>query len=281
MRIGCPVCWRDGALDKGIRQAHALGYTYVELDLEWPWLPEELTRNRLKAARRALKETGLAAGVHGPFPPVVHHSALIRKAAQASHAKGLEAARKVDAEYYNLHLKGEELAYKGWFEEEQTRALHRAVEKNSTAFLQEITAKGNEAGIALTLENNTSGMFAELKTLSSLLSKVPRLQFCFDIGHVIKSSPAAYKGSASFEKWFRKIGRRTLVVHLHDARIEKGRAKDHLPLGKGEVDIPPVLRKVQATPCNYLLLETFPVRNASWRATAQQNLRTLQRYLPG
>ena len=68
------------------------------------------------------------------------------------------------------------------------------------------------------------------------------------------------------ESWLSRFGGKVLVVHLHDCATVSGgfergvpsvdiRLQDHISLGRGELDIPEILKMFGS--CEYMLIETF------------------------
>ncbi len=99
--------------------------------------------------------------------------------------------------------------------------------------LEKLLGKAERLGVRLGLENRDwirqLPDIEEMGTLLDLFDGAP-VGFWFDVGHGVKFERY---GICAARDWLERFGKRLLGVHVHDVE----HFKDHLPPGKGDVDL--------------------------------------------
>jgi sugar phosphate isomerase/epimerase len=213
----------------------------VELSLDFgllhPQVMDAAFYRRMAALQR---ELGFACTVHLPFLwlDLTSLNELVRQASVESVHRAVELARPFQVETYVLHLWGSTTAQITHVitDEVMQRNLLRAVLQQADRSLAEICAFVESR--ALCVENLEALPF---DLVVSLLER-HGTSICLDVGHLAWQGGGELAFLERHREWVKEI-------HLHDAVLpspEQGKwARDHLPLGQGELDYGALLRKLE------------------------------------
>ena len=267
MKYGISVWYGDKPLEKIFEVLSNYGFDYVEIFLCYPF-PEKITENLNKLKR----EYGLDIAFHAPCSGIhlSHPRKEISDAALIIMKKCIKFASKFSPLYFNFHQSVEVET----FEFEEVRKDVFAVTLKSTKNISELCRKFN---IPVTIENNSSPFFGTPKQLKSIFKNIHDINFCFDVGHVVKTNwkirnytGCLVKEKSTINNWFKVFNRKILLVHLHDCLIENNEEpKDHLIFGNGSLDIEKICKMIKKTSCKYVTIET--IFREKWKKRALKN----------
>jgi sugar phosphate isomerase/epimerase len=212
----------------------------VELPLDFgllhPQVMDATFYHRLAALQ---KEWGFACTVHLPFLwlDLTSMNELVRQASVESVRRAVELVQPFQVETFVLHLWGSTTSQITHVitDEIVRRNLLTAVLQQADRSLAEICAFVEPR--ALCVENLEALPF----DLAVPLLERHGASICLDVGHL------AWQGGGELA-FLERHGERVREIHLHDAVPPspgqgKG-ARDHLPLGQGELDYEALLRKL-------------------------------------
>mgnify|MGYP000508525900 CR=1 FL=1 len=257
--LGAPVWYGNRPFKKTLEELHKLGLDYIEFSLDYP-LPGCMPDAEREELKQLVEEFDLKIGFHSPIDTPVAHprdelaeaSLTVLRSCMAFSASFLPRAL-----YYNCHLHPRVTTYK--LEDVRPQIKEKSLER-----CEELTRMASEFGIPACVENELVPFDKSDLTHDALSRFYPHLQFTFDIGHAIKAEvhfSKTKRGGGSHQdylkKWIDKCGQKILVVHVHDCACTGNVARDHLALGKGDLDLEEVFKLLKATTCKYLLVETF------------------------
>jgi sugar phosphate isomerase/epimerase len=260
--LGAPVWYGNRPFKRTIEELYRLGLDYFEFSLDYP-LPECMKEKEREAMKGLLEEFGLKIAFHSPLDIAVAHPR--KELADASMAI-LRRCMAFSAEfhplslYYNFHLHPKVSTY--MFEDVRAELKRKGLSR-----CDEIAKMASEFGIPVSVENDLIP-FERSDLIHEALSST-NLSFTFDIGHAIMAEvmhPSMKGGSYMdyLERWVARCGANLLVVHLHDCSLTAKR--DHLSLGRGELDFTQIFDLLKRTSCNYAVIETF------WRNTEKEEM---------
>lgn len=212
----------------------------VELTLDFGLLhPRVMDAAFYRRVAALQRELSFACTIHLPFLwlDLTSMNELVRRASVESVRRAVELAQPFQVETYVLHLWGSTTA-------QITRVITDEVLQRNllTAVLHQ--ADRSLAEICTFVEPQTLCV-ENLEALPFDLA-VPVLErhgtgICLDVGHL------AWQGGGELA-FLERHGEWVREVHLHDAvpprPDRQGRARDHLPLGQGEIDYRALLRKL-------------------------------------
>lgn len=226
---------------QAVRQlVEELNLQVVELSLDFGLLhPQVMNAAFYRRVAALQRELGFACTIHLPFLwlDLTSLNDLIRQASVESVRRAVELAEPLQVETYVLHLWGSTTAQITRIITDKVlqRNLLMAVLQQGDRSLAEICAFVEPQ--ALCIEN--------LEALPFDLV-VPLLErhgtgICLDVGHL------AWQGGGELA-FLERHGEWVREVHLHDAMLpspdQGGRARDHLPLGQGQLDYGALLHKL-------------------------------------
>ena len=257
--LGVPVWYGNRPFKKTLEELHKLELDYIEFSLDYP-LPECMPKAEREELKKLVEEFDLKIGFHSPIDtPVAHPRDEIADASLTvlRNCMAFSALFLPRALYYNCHLHPRVTTYK--LEDVRKQIKQKSLERCET-----LTRMASEFGIPACVENELVP-FDKSDLIHDALSRFyPYLQFTFDIGHAIKAEVSHAKtktGGGDYQdylkKWIDKCGQKILVVHVHDCACTGNAVRDHLSLGKGELDLDKVFKLLRSTTSNYLLVETF------------------------
>jgi sugar phosphate isomerase/epimerase len=124
--------------------------------------------------------------------------------------------------------------------------------RNFTDAMNELTPLAATRKVRLMLENappENRALLESLECFSYVMKSVPALSFHLDVGHAFIEN--RMRGVRDYLDAF---GDRLAHVHMHD---NHGKQDEHLPLGKGKIDVREVIRLLKEV--NYAGTITFEV----------------------
>ncbi len=250
--FGLPIWYGSGRIDDVLQIAYEKGFDYVEISLDYPWpeIIDEIVFNRVK---KLIKEYDFKVGIHAPWRDISLASPRenLRVASLKVYKKCISFAEKLESEYFNFHIFTKEATEY----EEVYKAVYQATKRS----IKEIVRLCNEAGVKPTLENNPTEFLGKIEEINTILHEIGNLYMCLDIGHMIvaNTKKEELKETSELEKWFRTLGDKVKVIHIHDYRVEGEKVRDHFLLGKGDIDIDNMVNLINNSKAHFILLEMF------------------------
>jgi len=258
MLLGAPVWYGNRPFKETIEALSKLGLEYFEFSLDYP-LPGSMRAAEQRELAWLLEEFDLKIGFHSPLDtPVTHPRDELAEASLhvLRQCTAFAAAFQPRSIYYNFHIHPRVPTFK-------LADVHEEIHQKGLARCDAITRAAAEFGVPPTVENDLVPFDRAQLLLDALTRYYPQLHFTFDIGHAIKAEECHARSRCArghllehLTPWVERCGSKVLVAHLHD--YARSGNRDHLALGKGEVDLRAVLELLHhSTSCQYLLLETF------------------------
>ena len=258
MKIGYAPWYGDKIPMKGIETAHKLGFDYVEICLDYPWL--SVLEKYVEKMKRQKREFGMDFAFHAPWAGtyLAHPCPEIREGTMKLMGRCLKLAANFDPPYFNLHLKGHTEAQE--FPEVQEMILDSGIESIKELF--EIASDNN---IQLTIENNSEmhNYFALPQHFEKIM-KIKDMKMCFDVGHACVTNQSSDEGK--IKEWFSKYNDKILVSHMHNCVKIDGRYKDHCVFEHGDLNIENIFGMLKRTSCRFILPEIHQGRRQGKRA---------------
>jgi sugar phosphate isomerase/epimerase len=237
---GEPAKERERRLSALRRLVEEYGLKAVELTLDFGLLyPQVMDGEFYRQAAHLQGELGFACTVHLPllWLDLSSLNELIRQTSVECVRRAVELVRPLQVESYVLHLWGFTTAqiYRVLTDERQRPMLLEAGMAQAGRSLAQIRTFIEPA--KLCVENLEAPPF----DLMVPLLERHGASICLDVGHL------AWQGGGELA-FLERHGERVREVHLHDAvhpsPAQGKRARDHLPLGQGELDHEALLRKL-------------------------------------
>ena len=213
MRIGGSTYSKE-PFPKQIQELREAGFDYAEFDLSHVRMaPDKLLVEAMALARTIPLETA-----HLP-PPRFTHDDLAR------FVGFLDALAPVGTRLFNVHLL-------------EAKASPKIADDVKAAWLGDLVRAARERSVSVTLEN----VDEPPDVLRKALDAVPDLGFCLDVGHAHLD-----KRDDGGRAYLEALKDRLALVHVHDNHGGHGKEGDeHLPLGKGTIDVERDVRAVRA-----------------------------------
>ena len=224
VRIGTSTYSRE-PFPKQIEAAREAGFDYVEIDLTWvTWEPPKLREEAAALAARIPLETA-------HLPPSHFHGADL-----ARFVRFMDALAPIGVGTYNVHFL-------------EARSAPAVTSAAKTAWLADLARAAGDRGVVVTVENLDESP-AELRLA---LDAVPDLRYCLDLGHAHLD-----KREDGGRAYLEVLGDRLSLVHVHDNHGGHGKEGDeHLPFGKGTIDLERDVRALKARYDGRATLEIF------------------------
>ncbi len=165
---------------------------------------------------------------------------------------GLGAARRMGMDVYTVHPGF--MTPIGFVAPDKVKEAIRSS-------LRRLESVSRELGVRIALENMPRSHFSMATTPLSLLEMIEDLDIgiCFDVGHA---------NTVGLVDEFLSLKDRFINMHVHD---NMGEMDEHLPVGKGTIDFPKVLRNLSGYSGRYVI-ESRGLEDA---VTGQRELRRL------
>ncbi len=225
MRVGASTYSKE-AFTKQIDELHESGFDYAEFDLTWiPWEPPKLRDEATELAKRIPLETA-------HLPP-----SHFRDADLARFVQFMDAIVPLGTRVFNVHFL-------------EARYSPRVSPEAKTSWLADLVRAATDRGAIVTLENVDEPPDVLRRTLDA----IPSLRACLDVGHAHLDGRT--EGASTYLEAFRD---RLELVHVHDNHGGHGEPGDeHLPFGKGTIDIEHDVRSLRAAGYDgHVTLEIF------------------------
>lgn len=224
---------------------HELGFDYFELTMDAPEAHFTKIRRMKAAFLKALDSFRMSVVCHLPtFISTADLTPALRKASLKEVLSSLEVAADIHALKVVLHPS--RMGGIGLLVKDQ-------VYRYAMESLEKIVARGDQLGLCICIENMfpQNGLFFDPSDFIPVLEKFPGLKLTLDTGHAHLSGGA---GSKCLE-FIEMFGNRIAHVHVSD---NFGVQDNHLPVGTGSIDFPPIIRALKGIPYNETItLEVF------------------------
>ena len=263
---------RERHLQAVRRLVEELNLQVVELAMDFGLLyPQVMDAAFYRRVAALQRELGFACTIHLPFLwlDLTSLNELVRQASVESVRRAVELAQPFQVETYVLHLWGSTTAQITHVITDKVlqRNLLMAVLQQADRSLAEICTFVEPR--ALCVENLEALPF----DLAVPLLERHGTSICLDVGHL------AWQGGGELA-FLEKYGEWVGEIHLHDAVLpspDRGkRARDHLPLGQGELDYGALLHKLDEIGFNGCVI----IENNS-EADLRESLGKLRLWLTG
>lgn len=233
------------------------GFKHIELTADlYHVLPESFSKNIIEELD-SMKCDGVSFSVHLPILSVELDSPVedVRKASVNAVIKPVEILEELKPLFYVLHAAGPVSAELSRMNISQSHKdlFFEILAGNASKSVGQIASYLSDMGVAPRRIALESIEFPFSKTIE--IAEEYDTSICVDTGHIL----AGYCGEISVEEALVKSSRRLGEIHLHDAyrRMEKNTvvAKDHLPLGAGNLNIESFLKTLkQVGPLSILIV---------------------------
>ena len=210
---------------KQIHELREAGFDYVEFDLTHVRLePPKLREEAAALAREMPLETA-------HFPPSKFHNADL-----ARFVGFIDALVPIGTATFNVHFL-------------EARSGPAVSPEAKIAWLRDLTKAATDRGVVITLEN----LDESPEMLRRAFDAIPDLRCCLDVGH------AHLDGRTDGARtYLAALGDRLGLAHAHDNHGGHGKEGDeHLPFGKGTIDLERDVRALKARYDGRTTLEIF------------------------
>ena len=256
----------DHSLGQMVTVLKRLGYQGIGITLGHPHLhPFQVSEERLRATQRLFKDAGLvpvvetgARYVLDPFrkhrPSLVSIAGVARATRVRYYEKSIDVAVQIGARVLSL-----------WSGTPQPGVPARSSWERLVSSLREVCDYAQRREVTIGFEPEP-GMFVEsLANYEELRRRLdhPALGLTLDLGHLaITESPPLADLIHRFADQ---------IVHVHIDDIKDSR-HEHLPLGEGEIDFPPLLRALREIRYEGLILVELSRHSHEAPLRAQRSL---------
>lgn len=257
-QYGMPTMIETDTLTRCAEVCRELGLDFVELNLNFPqYLLHKLDARELKQVAR---EYGIGYTIHlDDEMSIADFNPYVAKGYCQTVLDAIALAKEIGAKKLNMHLsRGAKYTLPSkviyFFEAYKEDYL-----KNILTFRDACTEAIGDSGILICVEN-TNGFLPFQRETVELLLESPVFGLTFDIGH-------NYCAGDADEEWILAHSGRLHHFHIHDARDGH---KDHLALGKGELDVARYLALAESLGAS-VVLETKTIEglgeSVTWKNT--------------
>lgn len=231
-----------------VRRLHAQGFNPVELGGDLPmFLPHTFSPQVIETLAELKSELGIDYTLHLPLWSVEPSTPLapVRSGSVEALVQAVQNTMSLQPEVYVLHATGALAAefYNMKLPEVARSVILDLFQNNARQSLQELLSRTGIPSRQLAIETIE---FPFERTLS--LAEELDLSICFDTGHVL----VGFSGPVDFFEALERCLPRLAEVHLHDSAWHgslngPGYGLDHKVLGKGELDVPRLLERLDQT----------------------------------
>jgi sugar phosphate isomerase/epimerase len=226
---------------------HRLGFDYAEIGIEEPNATPQILIRQKDEILGLLSVNGMFAVGHTAYWVGFGSShEKVRRGWIEEAEEMIDAASELKIALLNFHFYGRH-GMVGATEQSKNTFL-----RNFADAMNELTEFAATRKVSLMLENAPPENRARLESLdcfSHVMKSVPALSFHLDVGHAFIEN--RMRGVRDYLEAFSD---RLAHVHMHD---NHGKEDEHLPLGKGKIDVPEVIRLLKDI--NYDRTITFEV----------------------
>jgi L-ribulose-5-phosphate 3-epimerase len=266
--------FRDHALEDVFAVLAGLGYRGVGITLDHGHLHPRAGREEVRRVRDLLRRFSLEAVIEtgGRYvldPYKKHWPSLVsaegRERRMEFYRQALEIAGALDAKVISLWSGVQDPAH-------DRPASWRLLLEN----LRQIAKEAAGRGIALGFEPEPGMLVGDLAAYRELRERLgpdaAALKTTLDLGHLQCTEAPPH------DRWIREFADSLVNVHVDDVR---GRRHDHLPLGEGEIDFPPLLRALEEVRYEGLALVELGRHSHDAPAQAKRSIAMMRSYLGG
>ena len=227
-------------MEEGLRGfldfAASRGLQYVEIRGEKPYaFPQDMERGEFEGIQEKLASLSLRPIIHSAVYDinVASLNPLIRKASIRQTLESIRFAAKIGARIVIIHP--------GRLPKDYPSVYLKNSRINLLTSLDVMARMAGRMGVMLAIENSPRGRAHRLVTTPQehlhILQHVgsPHLGALLDIGH-------AHTWGVDLREYIRSLADFILLFHLHDNR---GQADEHLPLGRGTIDLRGIGEEIQ------------------------------------
>ncbi len=216
--------------------AASLGLRYVEIRSERPYaLPQDMGKNDLENIEEKLASLSLEPIVHSAVYDIniASLNPLIRKASIRQMVESIRFAAKIGAKIVIIHP--------GRLPKDFPPIYLKNSRINLLTSLNVMARMAGRIGVMLAIENSPRGRAHRLVAIpQEHLYILKRLESAhvgalLDLGH-------AHTWGLDLREYIKSLAKYILLFHLHDNR---GDSDEHLPLGKGNIDLRGVGEEIQ------------------------------------
>jgi len=231
---------------KIVKQLFSAGFNLIELagDLVL-FIPHSFTPDRMEKLVAFKEENDIQFTVHLPLWSVEASTLLqpVRKGSLQALIEMIEATELAEPEVYVLHATGDLAAefYQMRLPDQAKAFVLRQFQHNAAESLKTILGETGVPGRKIAIETIEFPF-----DLTMELAEKFDLSLCLDIGHVL----SGFSGPLDFFDVLEQCLPRLGEIHLHDSsqhnperRVIYG--EDHQALGKGELDVPRLLDRLE------------------------------------
>ncbi|MEM4291325.1 MAG: sugar phosphate isomerase/epimerase [Archaeoglobaceae archaeon] len=233
--IGTTLWYGHKPFGERIEKLLGIGFDYFEIALDFPFPDDN------EELERVIREYELKTAFHAPLDILLASPREeIFGASLKVFEKCLRFAANFETLYFNFHV----FHFTPTFLFPEVR--EKGVKKLGKAI--ELAAKlSNEFGFEICIENDT--FFVEDFIIGDV-------KLTLDIGHfAIEAKRWGKDYKVDLQEFCRNHRSRVLVAHVHDVSFSK--MCDHLPLGKGELDLRIIKHALDEIKPRFSLLEVF------------------------
>ncbi|UCC66820.1 MAG: sugar phosphate isomerase/epimerase [Deltaproteobacteria bacterium] len=216
--------------------AASLGLNYVEIRSERPYaFPQDIGKKETERIGEKLTSFSLEPIIHTAVYDInlASLNPLIRKASIRQTVESIKFAAKIGAKIVIIHP--------GRLPKDYPPMYMKNSRINLLTSLNVMARMAGRMGVMLAIENSPRGTAHRLVATPQehlyILKRLgsPHLGALLDLGH-------AYTWGLDLRQYIRFMAEYILLFHLHDNR---GGADEHLPLGKGNVDLKGIMGEIQ------------------------------------
>lgn len=216
--------------------AASLGLKYVEIRSERPYaFPQDIGKKETERIGEKLTCLSLEPIIHTAVYDInlASLNPLIRKASIRQTIESIKFAAKIGAKIVIIHP--------GRLPKDYPLMYLKNSRINLLTSLTVMARMAGRMGVMLAIENSPRGRAHRLVATPQehlyILKRLgsPHLGAVLDLGH-------AYTWGLDLRECIRFMAEYILLFHLHDNR---GRADEHLPLGKGNLDLKGIMGEIQ------------------------------------
>ncbi len=240
MRLGYTVWYGNRPFYAFIKACSELGYSYVELSLDYPWFVE--FDKFVDELLRAKRELGIEFAVHAPWREIYLASPYepVRELSVETVSKVIRDASVLDPIYVVVHIATMESLD---FEEVRARAKASAVKS-----LKELKKVASEVGTELYAENAGHPRLIRQETYAEIISEAgvePLIDIVQAVMLYIRSGADPY---AVIKDFLDAVEWRVHAFHAHNiVTSRQGKPLIHVALDEGELDYSKVMEILKKT----------------------------------
>ena len=227
----------EGGMEAFLEFVSSLGLRYVEIRSERPYaLPQDLEREGAEGLREKLQALGLEPILHSAVYDInlASLNPLIRRASIRQTVESIRLASLLGAKIVVIHP--------GRLPKNYPREYLSNSRINLLTSLRIMARIAGRMGVTLAVENSPRGRAHRLVATPQehlyILEKVssPHIGALLDLGH-------AHTWGFDLREYINLLKDHVVAFHIHD---NHGSSDEHLPLGKGNMDVRGVMEEIRS-----------------------------------